>query len=377
MSEKESGTQYIKQGNSFLPTAKAAMDIHQVLPPGNYTIKKDPGTGQLFFDKVADFELPKKLYGNAKSLKERILTTFLDRTKSTGVLLTGEKGSGKTLETKLISIEAATMGIPTIIVNDPFCGDQFNQLLQSVTQPCIVLFDEFEKVYRQQDRQEAILTLLDGVFPMKKLFLFTCNDRWALNSHMTNRPGRIYYSVEYKGLDCNFVREYCEDNLDNKEQIGQVCVLASMFEQFNFDMLQAIVEEMNRYKEDPFEVVKMLNASPTVERYSSYTILAKVDGETLDHTSCNGSYEVKGNPILRADLVVTGYKNVPNPTEEDPEEYDHKEFVAQLKAADLVSVDQANGIYTYDNKLGYVVTFSRKIAKEFDMGSLKALSALY
>jgi len=65
--------------------------------------------------------------------------------------------------------------------------------------------------------------------------------------------------LEYKGREEDFIRDYCEDNLKAKNHIPAVCGISRVFEEFNFDMLRALVEEMNRYKESPDEALKMLN----------------------------------------------------------------------------------------------------------------------
>lgn len=69
-----------------------------------------------------------------------------------------------------------------------------------------------------------------------------------MDSHMMNRPGRLYYMLEFNGLDASFVEveEYCEDNLVQKEYIPAVTVtvISSLFESFKFDMLKAMVEDM-------------------------------------------------------------------------------------------------------------------------------------
>ncbi|HRZ82907.1 MAG TPA: hypothetical protein P5069_10620, partial [Candidatus Hydrogenedentes bacterium] len=45
--------------------------------------------------------------------------------------------------------------------------EAFNTFMQAIEQPLVVLFDEFEKVYDDQE-QQALLTLLDGVYPSNK-----------------------------------------------------------------------------------------------------------------------------------------------------------------------------------------------------------------
>src|SRR5208337_1938489 len=126
------------------------------------------------------------------------------------------------------------------------------------------LFDEFEKVYHEKERQEAILTLLDGTFQTKKLFVMTVNNKFEVNANMLNRPGRIYYHYEFDGLDAEFIREYANEQLsdDLLKYIEQLVHVAGIFWKFNFDMLKAIIEEMNRYSESPEEVMKYLNTKP-------------------------------------------------------------------------------------------------------------------
>jgi hypothetical protein len=249
---------YLKSGKSFRVSSRESMDLHERLPAGNYVVKEDQ-FGNLYLESIDNFEIQGRRYGNNDARAERILKTFSSRDKSTGVLLTGTKGSGKTLLAKSISLRAAELGIPTIVINAPWVGDKFNSFIQSIEDECVILFDEFEKVYDTDD-QEHILTLLDGVFPSRKLFILTCNDKWRIDSNMRNRPGRIFYMIDFAGLSIDFIREYCQDNLLNKTYIDRVCNLTSLFGEFNFDMLKSLVEEMNRYDEDPQAAMDMLTS---------------------------------------------------------------------------------------------------------------------
>jgi len=63
--------------------------------------------------------------------------------------------------------------------------------------------------------------------------------------------------------------------------IPQVVAVSTMFEAFNFDMLQAVVEEMNRYNETPFEALKLLNVRTEFEYGSSYDMQLFVDGKAI------------------------------------------------------------------------------------------------
>ena len=90
---------FLKSGNTFRVSSKEAMDLHDYLPAGNYVIKKDPFEN-LFLEMIDSFEIKGKRYGDLDKNTTRILNTFNDRPATTGVMLAGEKGSGKSLLAK-------------------------------------------------------------------------------------------------------------------------------------------------------------------------------------------------------------------------------------------------------------------------------------
>lgn len=297
-------TVFLRSGSVFRPASEADLDMHQQLPAACYIIVKHPMTGALMFQTTDSFGLPPKLYGNIEARADRIINTYRDRPNSTGVLLSGEKGSGKTQLARLVAVKAAEQaGIPCIIINQAWVGDEFFALIQSVHQECIIFFDEFEKVY-DSNEQKQVLTLLDGVFPSKKLFLLTCNDKWLINDHMRNRPGRIYYLLDFRGLDDQFILEYCEDALEAKQHIPSIRKVAKMFSEFNFDMLKAMVEEMNRYGETPEQVLEMLNARPTTDTEGTYKITLVVDGAEATRDSFYPT-EWEGSPMHESEITVS------------------------------------------------------------------------
>lgn len=346
---------FIKSGNTYRVTSKDAMDLHEALPAGNYVLKQDQH-GNFFLEGIDAFTSPKKIYGDCLKNTDRIIRTFADRDSSTGIMLTGEKGSGKTLLTKNISIQLAAQGIPTIVINTPFRGDGFNTFIQDIDQPCAVLFDEFEKVF-DKDEQEQILTLLDGVFPTKKLFMLTCNDKWRVDQHMRNRPGRIFYMIDFKGLEDGFIREYCEDNLNAKQYIDKICNIATLFAEFNFDMLKALVEDMNRYNETPQEALRILNAKPEFDGGSSFEVKLLVDG--IEPKGELHPTRWEGNPMQRG--VTGGYDTDPEDNSADWENF-------EFSPNELVTVDARAGKFVFqqgNKKL--ILTKIRE--KHFDLGA--------
>lgn len=344
---------FLRNGNSFTVTDEANVDLHTELPVGNYIIKSD-AFGNLLLEQINSFDAPQKIYGNTMQNADRIMNTFLSRSASTGVMLNGEKGSGKTLLAKMLSIIGEKKNVPTIVINSPWHGDKFNTLIQSIEQSCIVLFDEFEKVY-SPEQQESILTLLDGVFPSKKLFILTCNDKWQVDKHMRNRPGRIFYLLDFNGLDLDFIREYCTDNLLNQEYTQNVCQLSALFSEFNFDILKALVEEMNRYGETPAEAIKLLNAKPEFSDNKKYDVVISVDG-----SKCRSYQNTwQGNP-LQGTLSFEYYTAVSNNSFED-DSYRTVEFRLQ----DLKKVDADAGSFVFARE-NAVVTLTKIKETPFD-----------
>jgi len=335
---------YLKDGDLLFPTQDGVYDVRNSLPVGTYTVALHPMRGW-YLKPISDFEIKGKIYGKTTNQADRIINTFLSRDNSTGCLLSGEKGSGKTMLAKMVSQKAAGLGISTLVINTAFTGDSFNTFIQSIDEPCIIVFDEFEKVFDEKE-QEATLTLLDGVYPTKKLFMLTVNDKYRVNSHMRNRPGRIFYMLEFKGLDAAFIQEYCEDNLNNKDHITQVCRLTLLFDSFNFDMLKALVEEMNRYNESPKQAMEMLNAKPYDAGSLKHNVEIFYKGKKMADDKVYPR-QIRGNPIAQEEL--TFHLNTWTGKADGSDEDDDPGYNVELEVTprNLVKIDTEAGTFTY------------------------------
>lgn len=272
-------TYFIKMGVKTMVVSGETAQITTKLDPQVYQVEKNPLSNELSLMSIGEFTVPEKIYGDVTAVAERIYAAFKDRPSSTGVMLSGEKGSGKTMIAKILSGIAKAEGLPTIVVDSEMSGSNFNSFMQTIDTPCVVIFDEFEKIYDEEHQQE-ILTLLDGVFNTKKLFVLTTNDISRVDDNLINRPGRIFYSLKFRGLDEGFIREYLAQNLKDQTQVEEFIKFSITFSEFNFDMMQALVEEMNRFGVTVKNASRFVNATPGF-RDSKFEILSIVDANGM------------------------------------------------------------------------------------------------
>jgi len=354
-------TYYIRAGARFNVADKNALNLQENLPVGTYTVGWDEMNSRFFLSMVANLEISGKVYGDTNKVTERIFTTFMDRPASTGVMLAGEKGSGKTLQAKKLSHIGLQNNIPTIIINQPWHGELFNQFMQTIDQPTIILFDEFEKTYDEQKSQEALLTLFDGVYPSKKMFVITCNDSYRINQHLKNRPGRIYYRKDYKGLEREFIEEYCRDNLKNQANMEGVCKIAVAFSEFNFDILKAMVEEMNRYDETAQETMSFLNARPEFSNMADYEGFILSEDKKIAVTWRGAP--LNGNPIriyFTAPGAAKDWEDSLLGLDEDGD------GSAEFLVSDLVKVDAQTGSFLFVNSEKVELHLTKKVEKTYN-----------
>jgi len=369
-------TRFSRHLNTYTPASDEALEVLDNLPPGNY-IMHFPMMGSSYFERVDDFKLPDRIYGDVVRNSDRILSTFRDRRGATGVMLAGEKGSGKTLLAKHVAMNS---GYPCILVNSALSGDGFNTMLQKLTQPAVVLFDEFEKVYDdRRHEQDTMLTLLDGVFTSKKLFLFTCNNIYQINENMKNRPGRIFYSIQFAGLDRDAIGEYCDDRLRNVSHKETIQGMSMLFREFNFDMLAALVEEMNRYDENPHDALKLLNIKPLtlcrIGKFEAKLLVGGVEVKIINPTdgmfSDNPAFDDDGFSL---DGDIPRIDNDDEDDEDEPPPQNHRlrnrKNTTKLKPEydtvythfgpnDLKAVDKNTETFTFVNDEGHTCIVTR------------------
>jgi hypothetical protein len=177
----------------------------------------------------------------------------------------------------------------------------------------------------------------------------TCNEVHRINDYMRNRPGRIFYAINFDGLDAAFIREYCEDNLKNKQNIESVCRTAVMFERFNFDILKALVEEMNRYNETASDALELLNAKPHGNS-QVFDVVLNVRGTDIPAKYLYPEH-INGMPLQHVEIGINVNDYPMTAAEKEDDDTDESAFDGQQTFTEehLMSHDMVRGIYVYNN----------------------------
>lgn len=285
-------TNYLYNGETVNVDNSPVLTCTKDLPTKTYTVAKS--MAGYYLKIIEDFTIPSKVYGDVASKAERIISTFNDRKHSTGVLLKGLKGSGKTMLSKMISVELLKQGKPTIVINTDYSDSDFLKFLQDIDTETVILFDEFEKNYSKTE-MESLLTLLDGTMDSKKLFLFTVNSDYLIDA-MRNRPNRIFYNITFGGLSEDEVVAYCKDALLDKSLIQHVVATSKIYDPFNFDMLKSLVEEMNRYNCSVKDALEWLSFELS-DRWSDCKAELFVDGVKVELKDDEIHWSIRDNDV--------------------------------------------------------------------------------
>jgi ATPases of the AAA+ class len=189
-------SEFIKAGKNIFP--KPVGCDYDLIAGKVYDLNWDGYNCTYIFSENGDLNLPSKVYNLKKDVpfKKRILTYFKETTaQTTGVMLAGTKGTGKTVLSKVIAKES---GLPIIIVDGSYPAQHLSKFFKGFKTPVCIIFDEIEKKWRT----DRMLEFLDGVeATTKKLVLMTCNDINLVSQYMQDRCSRVRYLRTYGDRD--------------------------------------------------------------------------------------------------------------------------------------------------------------------------------
>lgn len=259
--------EFIKIGEEIVPKPKLDGISYDLVNGKVYDLLYDRFEDKSYLKENGELNMPKKLYKLEDDDKfiNRILTYFNSENsgKTTGVLLSGTKGTGKTMLSKRIALES---NLPIIVVSTKHPMNCLNKFFKSFTVPVVIIFDEIEKNEPFWNTRD-LLGFLDGVeSTAKKLVLMTCNDTCNIDKNLFDRCSRIRYYKEYKA-DYNsvFIRSMAEDKgVKNIDEV--VTFITEKMKIKSFDNISSFLDEIMLFEDITLEeIAEVMNISLTKE----------------------------------------------------------------------------------------------------------------
>lgn len=255
------------------------LKVFDKLPAKTFIVRFNKMQG-FFLETYSDLEINEEVvYGVHTAKVTKVLNSFKQFKRNLGVILSGDKGIGKSLFARMLCNSAAVAGYPVIVIDCFYPG--IHSFIEEITQEVVILLDEFDKTfdagkrhkYEEEDdsssAQTSLLSLFDGLSGGKKLYIITCNKIGSLSDYLINRPGRFHYHIMFKYPTAKEVEVYLRDKL-SKDRWGEIpkVVVFSRRVDLNYDCLRAIAYEIqNGYTfEESIEDLNILNLKtpPTI-----------------------------------------------------------------------------------------------------------------
>lgn len=249
--EKTNKKIFIKQGNYIVPKPEGI--DYELIPGKVYDFHETRESDGPFLSESTDFNFPDTYYLSEDDNKfiNKTINAF-NRTEkmTTGVLLSGIKGSGKTLMAKKI---AKMSGLPIIVIDPGMSTCEIEPFFAKTDTDCCVIFDEIDKYWSARH----LLTFLDGVKPTcKKLVICTCNNEEDIDEYLNDRCSRIRYKRIFKCLDKDAAKVVINDIIKDDDKSTQARDF--LFEHtpvLSYDNVVIFAEEIRNNPKESFESI--------------------------------------------------------------------------------------------------------------------------
>ncbi|SIO86975.1 AAA family ATPase [Nocardiopsis sp. JB363] len=254
------------------------------LPVATYTIRFSKMTGYSLHETNPLSPGEEAVYGGHATRVGRIATGYAAMDRSLGVILSGDKGMGKSLMIRMLAEKMREEHeLPTVLVQHSTPG--LASFLDELGE-CLVVFDEFEKVFAPGDDDEApqnqFLSLFDGLSTTKRLYVLSVNSLDRTSDYMLNRPGRFHYHMRFAYPGPETVAEYLRDQVPGitEAEVSAVVEFSRKID-LNFDHLRAIAFELG-LGEDFAAIIGDLNIKRTSRRGHDpvHAVISWPDGDT-------------------------------------------------------------------------------------------------
>lgn len=215
--------------------------LRNELPAGIYSVDFHPMMGFSLSRRNDFFEIPVKVFGDVQRKVDRLMKRYTANGEISA-LLSGAKGSGKTLLAHIFCNEAIKNGKAVILVDQDFDNPIGLKEFLCDVGDAVYIFDEFAKTFSTES-QKAMLDFFSGSNYSKRA-TFVIENRWSdINEFMLDRPGRIRFHFKYDKLSMAVVVEVCQHYKLSLETTRMIVNYAARSYTIGMDTLSRIIEE--------------------------------------------------------------------------------------------------------------------------------------
>ena len=273
-------TEFIKIGDRLIIKPNGA--DYDLIPGKVYDLSYDRYISEDIFKENGDLSLPSKVYTSKKDefFKKRVLTYFNNAfTDTTGVMLAGTKGTGKTIMAKQLAKES---NLPIIIVDPQYPEHRLIKYFKQIVTPVCILFDEVDKSFET----EKMLDFLDGLQKTsKKLVIMTCNNLGRVSEYLQDRCSRIRYLRKYTTDDnLEFLDILIEDmGIKNVEEVSKYC--RENIKLLSMDNIVAFLNEIKLLEDEDCtldEIISVMNIDHILPKGESEQKTEEPEKESVD-----------------------------------------------------------------------------------------------
>ena len=229
-----------------------SIEILERLETRNYTLELS--RSGFYLKESEPFQLPTTVYSHDDFLINTVLKSYRAGPGNLGVMLHGEKGSGKSVTAKIL---AKKSGLPTVIIKSKINEDfDYIEFLRQIPCDYCLMVDEFDKVFEDSDNAKSdvphhtsnsILSYMDGGLTTKSKVLFVFTSNREPTNLLSNRPSRIRFSKSYSGVSQDILNGIIQDRLEDKS--FEQDLRANIDENFiSIDSITSIIDDINILK---------------------------------------------------------------------------------------------------------------------------------
>jgi len=284
------------------------------IQPAIYKLGYDKDSGYYLTPYKQSFTVEGKSYGSMNKHVDLFWGSYLRKSHSMGVMLTGAAGSGKTRMAEMLSNIALRHNMFVVMITEIPIKLELISYIDSLCN-AVIMFDEFSKNVNMS-MQGKMLTMFSAIGPAKKLFIITENELRSVSQFIRTRPGRIRYALDFSRVEIDVVEECCSDYGVCGEFKETLLKLHSKAPKMAFDHLQTIVSEHVAMPDMSLdELLEILNLSDLlpIEEWVVTSILENATGTTYKEAYGGGTYSKDRltNPYASIRICVESEGEVP------------------------------------------------------------------